>query len=134
MSFLSLHHKSYATKEEYEYRLSIFRKTLESIRSENANPANTFTLGLNKFADWTPAEWRRILSYRPNSHMRNAIPQDFDETKNVSIPSSIDWRDLGAVNIVRDQGQCGSCWAFSAASSMESRYRIFNGTLYMLSV
>ena len=134
VKFMSHHRKSYGTKEEYEFRLNIFRKTLETIKTENANPANTFTLGINKFADWSPAEWKRVLSYRPTRAMRNAIPQNFDETKNISIPSDIDWRNLGAVNPVRDQGQCGSCWAFSAASSMESRYKIFNGTLYSLSV
>lgn len=134
VKFMSHHRKSYATKEEYEFRLNIFRKTLENINTENANPANTFTLGVNKFADWSPAEWKRVLSYRPTRAMRNAMPQNIHDAKNISIPSEIDWRDFDAVNPVRDQGQCGSCWAFSAASSMESRYKIFNGTLYMLSV
>jgi cathepsin L len=134
VKFMSHHRKSYGTKEEYDFRLDIFRKTLDTIKTENANPANTFTLGLNKFADWSPAEWKRVLSYRPTRPMRNAMPQNLDETNSILIPSEIDWRNLDAVNPVRDQGQCGSCWAFSAASSMESRYKIFNGTLYMLSV
>ena len=87
VKFMSHHRKSYATKEEYEFRLNIFRKTLETIKTENANPANTFTLGVNKFADWSPAEWKRVLSYRPTRAMRNAMPQNLDDSKNISIPS-----------------------------------------------
>ncbi len=74
VKFMSRHGKSYGTKEEYEFRFNIFRKTLETIKTENANPANTFTLGLNKFADWSPAEWKKVLSYKPTRPMRNAIP------------------------------------------------------------
>lgn len=99
---MSLHGKSYGTKEEYALRFDIFRKNMEDIRRENADPKNTFQMGMNKFGDWTVDERKKILSYRPNREMRNAVRMEYDENKNVSIPTAIDWRNLGAVNPVRD--------------------------------
>jgi KDEL-tailed cysteine endopeptidase len=117
LKFVSLHGKSYGTKEEFEFRSQIFKKTLAVVSQENAKNENTFRVGLNKFADWTPAELKRILSYRPIRGAKKMAPvKDI-----VSIPVSIDWRDKNAVNTVRDQGQCGSCWAFSAVGALESR-------------
>ncbi len=62
--------------------------------------------------------------------MITGMPETIPE--NVSIPASVDWRTEGAVNPIKDQGSCGSCWAFSAVSSTESRYKIAKGTLYVL--
>lgn len=116
LKFVSLHGKSYGTKEEFEFRSQIFKKTLANLAVENSRNENTFRLALNKFADWTPAEYKRILSYRPlNKNNKVAA------LTNVQLPTSIDWRDHNAINPVRDQGQCGSCWAFSAVGAMEPR-------------
>ena len=65
LKFVSLHGKSYGTKEEFEFRSEIFKKTLANLSVENSRNENTFRLALNKFADWTPDEYRRMLSYRP---------------------------------------------------------------------
>jgi C1A family cysteine protease len=116
LKYVSLHGKSYGTKEEFEFRAEIFKNTLAKLQTENSRNENTFRLALNKFADWTPAEYKKILSYRPLRGNMNVAP-----LQNVQLPTSIDWRDKNAVNPVRDQGQCGSCWAFSAVGAMESR-------------
>ena len=116
LKFVSLHGKSYGTKEEFEFRSQIFKTTLAKLQSENSRNENTFRLALNKFADWTPSELKRMLSYRPLGGSKK-----FAAIENVSLPTSVDWRDKNAVNVVRDQGQCGSCWAFSAVGAMESR-------------
>lgn len=50
-----------------------------------------------------------------------------------NIPSSIDWREKGAVNAPKDQGSCGSCWAFSAVAAMEGHHQIATGELLSLS-
>jgi len=116
LKFVSLHGKSYGTKEEFEFRSEIFKKTLANLSVENSRNENTFRLALNKFADWTPAEYRRMLSYRPLGKNNKVAA-----VSNVQLPTSIDWRDQNAINPVRDQGQCGSCWAFSAVGAMEPR-------------
>lgn len=116
LKFVSLHGKSYGTKEEFEFRSQLFKKTLAALATENSKNENTFRLALNKFADWTPAEFKRVLSYRPLGKNTKVAP-----LTNVELPTSIDWRDHNAINPVRDQGQCGSCWAFSAVGAMEPR-------------
>jgi C1A family cysteine protease len=132
LKFTSKFAKSYGTKEEFEFRSALFKKNLASIREENAKEGNTFTLGLNKFADWTPAEYKRLLGYKPDRTRAKNYPVMVADP-NVTIPTSIDWRTKGAVNPVKDQGSCGSCWAFSAAGGLESRYQIKHSNLYSLS-
>ena len=131
LKYVAKYGKSYGTKEEFEFRGDVFKNTLAKLSEENSKNDNTFRVGLNKFADWTPAEFKRILSYKP-AHKRGAKVQQaaFQET---AIPTEIDWRTKGAVNPVKDQGQCGSCWAFSAVGAMEGRYQIKSGTLLSLS-
>ena len=128
LKFVSKYGKSYGTKEEFEMRSEQFINTLSQIELENARNENTFRVGINKFADWTPEEFKRILSYK--SLTKGATPVTYEA---VSIPDSVDWRTQGAVNAVQDQGQCGSCWAFSAVGVLESRYKISGGALLSLS-
>ena len=52
---------------------------------------------------------------------------------NSSIPSSIDWRASGMVTDIKDQGQCGSCWSFSAVVPMEGKYAELDGSYTSLS-
>lgn len=89
MKFITVHGKSYGTKEEYEFRASLFKKTIAKIKEENAKTENTFTVGINRFADWTNEEIKRLLGYKSSKIFIGnveALPG------NVSIPSSVDWR------------------------------------------
>jgi C1A family cysteine protease len=128
LKYVAKYGKSYGTKEEFEFRADLFKKTLTALSQENSKNDNTFRVAANKFADWTPAEYRRMLAYKP---LRGNVTPVVDTP--VSIPTSIDWRTEGAVNPVKDQGQCGSCWAFSAVGAMESRIKVKTGTLPSLS-
>jgi C1A family cysteine protease len=126
MKFISQYGRMYGTKEELELRSTIFKKNLAAIREENSKNGNSFTVGINRFADWTPAEYKRLLGYKPTRGLKN---YKMHGVEGVTLPESIDWRQKGAVNPIKDQGQCGSCWAFSAVSSMESRFQISSSQL-----
>jgi len=118
--YMAEHGKSYATKEEYEFRLNIFAKKLAFIEEHNALNADDHVVGLNAMADWTDHEYKKLLGYK--AHQKTA-------NKNVTapvgdVPASVDWRTEGAVTPVKNQGQCGSCWSFSATGAMEGAYKL----------
>ena len=127
---MSEHGLSFATKEEYEFRLGIYTlKDMEYARI-NADPENTFTVGHNQFSTWTDAEFKRMLGYKgPQQLPADTVITHLD----TSVSAAIDWRTKGAVNAVKNQGQCGSCWAFSAVAAIEGHHQIAKGQLLSLS-
>ena len=119
---LAEHGISYGTKEEYQFRLDIFKKKDAEYREINSDPANTFTVGHNQFSTWTDSEYNKLLGYKgPQEVEADAI---YEELSDVARPASIDWRQYGAVNAVKNQGGCGSCWAFSATAAIEGAHFI----------
>ena len=125
LEFLSTHGKSYGTQEEFNYRLQVFADNLETINAHNESNADDATLGLNHMADWTSHEFKRLLGFRGKAE-KEYEPVDIDVS---ALPDSVDWRSKGAVTPVKNQGQCGSCWAFSTTGAMEGRYQIKTGDL-----
>jgi len=132
-SFLAKYHKSYGTHEEYTFRLNLFRANYHNIMSHNMMSANKlgFVKGINAFADMTEEEFKMRLGYKSELNAGKVGTQY--ETLNEDAPASLDWRTKGAVTPVKDQGQCGSCWAFSATGSMEGTNFLKNGKLVSLS-
>jgi cathepsin L len=130
--FLATHGKSYANKDEYNFRLQQYRASIARINAHNSNNAGeeSYHLKVNRFADMTHEEYKNMLGFKANNKtvLRPAPVGDIS-----SLPASIDWREKNAVNPVKDQSQCGSCWAFSTVASLEGRNAIKTGTLQSLS-
>jgi len=119
-------------EEEVLYRFRIFKQNLDFIEQFNSEE-HTFTVGLNKFADLTNTEFlERYTGFRrPLINVYDPEHKyEFDSTQ--ALPSSVDWRNKNAVTPVKDQGQCGSCWSFSATGSIEGAWAL-NYSLVSLS-
>jgi len=115
---------SYGTAEEYAFRQSLFEAKDAEYKEINADKNNTFTVGHNFMSTWTHDEYKKLLGYKAPQNVEAAEPTVLSTE---GIPAAKDWRTLGAVNPVKNQMQCGSCWAFSATSSMESAQFIQKG-------
>ncbi|KAJ3677278.1 hypothetical protein LUZ60_003002 [Juncus effusus] len=129
---------SNALGAEDDQRYEIFKDNLKYIDQHNAQAdagLHSFRLGLNKFADLTNEEYRSTyLGKRPvGSHKRGKLSDRYKVKDGESLPDSIDWREKGAVTEVKDQGSCGSCWAFSTIASVEGVNAIVTGDLISLS-
>jgi C1A family cysteine protease len=132
MNYIVKFGKSYATKEEYNYRFEQFRLSLAKIAVNNGRNDVTFVLGLNQFSDMPQEEYKKLLGYKKVRRNSENIKLIENSTIGPS-DTSVDWRQNGVVSPVRDQGMCGSCWAFSAVSTIESSYAILTGKLLDLS-
>ena len=120
---------NYGTHEEFSFRMALFEKKDKIINEHNAkNPS--YNLGHNQFSTWTNSEYKKVLGSRPTPDGEPRNEKIFNAT---DLPDSFDWRAKGAVNPVKDQGHCGSCWAFSSTSALESANFIKNGKLLSLS-
>jgi len=117
--------------EEFFYRYDVFRANMDFVLAHNAGN-NTYTVELNKFADLTVGEFKNIyLGYRPDLRR---VPRTLSDLQVGAYPSgSLDWSSKGAVTGVKDQGQCGSCWAFSTTGSVEGTVFLMAGHLTSLS-
>jgi cathepsin L len=127
MSWMVEHGKSYEGRE-WTVRFAIWKDNLEYVLEHNARNDVTFTLGMNKFADLTSDEFNSIYN-----RVNMTIEEEEEEAPPANNPTSIDWTQKGAVTGVKDQGQCGSCWSFSATGAIEGAYGAAKGTKTSLS-
>lgn len=124
---------SFATREEYEFRFDIFMKNEKEIQEMNAWQ-KSFELGHNFFSTMTDEEIEKYMGFKLDESDKEELHySEFAEFGQVEIPSSVDWRTKGAVNKIKNQGQCGSCWAFGSTAAVEAHHFIKTGKLLSLS-
>jgi C1A family cysteine protease len=144
--FIARYGVFYDSDQEFQDRHTAFAQNLKNIQELNNDQINKGgepVFGMSPFLDFTPEEFRRLYLGLPvhNSttrtssitNVRSVQDQDQEQPRPTAL-SAIDWRNQGAITPVRDQGQCGSCWAHSATEAIESFYFLANHSLPTLSV
>jgi len=136
--------RNYSSIEEESTKFLVWLDNLRLIASTNDQDLS-YKLGLNQFSDMTSDEFRTYVHgedgscFKPeerDNFISNVDGQDIiikDEVFPRATASEVDWTEKGVVTPVKNQGECGSCWAFSTTGALECNYAIENGKLNSLS-
>jgi len=131
--WMTLNGKQYKTPEEQTYRLGVYSNNLRYIEEHNRKNLG-FTLAMNEFGDLTSEEFGRFYLATPiNVSLDEVKPGAHEYNRLEALADTVDWRTKGAVTSPKNQGQCGSCWAFSTTGSVEAAWKIKKGSLVSLS-
>eukprot|EP00744_Colponema_vietnamica_P000561 GILI01001000.1.p1 GENE.GILI01001000.1~~GILI01001000.1.p1 ORF type:complete len:348 (-),score=126.50 GILI01001000.1:296-1318(-) len=134
MDLQKLTGRVYKDADEFAYRFSVYRDNAARVEEMNKlDPDAEYRL--NEFADLTEEEFatRYLGASVDFSTAANSNLPALGELPTDDLPANFDWRDKGALTPVKNQGQCGSCWAFATTASVESANFIKNGELVSLS-
>merc|ERR1711892_43889 len=134
------HVKKYESHIEEKFRLKIFMENKAKVERHNRRAQqgkHTYFLQINKYGDLLHYEFRTMLNgykQRTKNQTRKYEAGTFIRNAHVDrLPAKVDWRKLGAVTPVKDQGQCGSCWSFSTTGALEAMLFRKTGKLVSLS-
>tara|TARA_X000001036_G_scaffold437639_1_gene483412 strand:+ start:1191 stop:2147 length:957 start_codon:yes stop_codon:yes gene_type:complete len=129
LNFVEKYNKTYASSKEMQRASDIFEYNMQSIYLQ----PYTFNQALNEFSDIHPYDFHN--NYKGfNKYLKKTTScKPYTSPNSLTVPDSVDWRDKNAVTPVKNQGQCGSCWSFSATGAMEGAWAIAKGELLSLS-
>ncbi|CAN8017722.1 unnamed protein product, partial [Ixodes persulcatus] len=130
--------KSYSSEAEEQFRMTVYMNNKLKVAKHNEQYAEgkvSFQLTMNKFSDLLHEEFVRSRNgFRGISPVKQASTyMEPANIEDVCFPQTVDWRKKGAVTLVKNQEQCGSCWAFSATGSLEGQHFLRTGKLVSLS-
>lgn len=129
--FIKDHKKTYANAVEKLTRFRVFQVNSWIAQAVQKMEQGSATYGVTKFSDMSPLEFK--MKYR-NLNMSNArVPFEKAAIPEMEAPESVDWVQRGAVTPVKNQQQCGSCWAFSTTGNIEGQWFLKKGQLISLS-
>jgi len=109
----------YASAEERQRRFEVFAENLAHIAKMQSLDAGAVYTHTSPFADWTVEEFSARNSLKAHLFDANGAVEQDEPHNASSLPAAFDWREKGAVNPVKNQGSCGSCWAFSTVGNIE---------------
>uniref|UniRef100_A0ACD5VP19 Uncharacterized protein n=1 Tax=Avena sativa TaxID=4498 RepID=A0ACD5VP19_AVESA len=131
--------RAYTDADEKLRRQEVFAANARHVDAVNRADNRTYTLGLNQFSDLTDDEfvethlgYRHQLRPQEKKNMSKAAALE-DVQFQQYMPDSVDWRAQGAVTQIKNQGSCGSCWAFAAVAATEGLVKISTGNLISMS-
>lgn len=104
----------------------------KKVEYHNSAGEYSYELEMNGFADMTHKEFAEIYLIQLGRPGVKGCSK-WVEPKNATVPDTVDWREKGVVTPIKNQGQCGSCWAFSTTGSLEGQHAIVTGKLVSLS-
>ncbi|MQM16060.1 hypothetical protein Taro_049013 [Colocasia esculenta] len=137
--WLVKHGKAYNGLGEKDRRFEIFKNNLRYVDEHNRPENNhSYELGLTRFADLTNEEFRAgYLGVKPGQkrppRLARAPSDRYRVADGEDLPEKVDWREKGVIAPVKDQGSCGSCWAFSTIATVEGINKIVTGDMITLS-